>query len=198
MTADSSSAKVIARSGADPFEPASGDDGDVSDSPYAPADRLHEAIQRIHTEASIAWHGTMLQLRADSIPADSAPVEGMPGFRSVELGPLEAVKERKERVPPLLEPLLQMMPGLSAEDLQFSPDGGLVRVPLRGFSALVPDDISPGEQLDRVDIVVKTIERLFGEVDRAVKVGGRPDPFAGWVEISIRTTRPSTEQAGRQ
>ena len=195
LTADSSNAELYVRPGSDVRRTV--DPGEMSlnpdhgDGSYEQAELLRAAIRRVHSEASKARQGVMLQLHADTVPPSAPDVAGLPGFKSIEFDQLGPVKEQKERVPYLLGSILRLFPGLSAEDVEITPEA-VVRAPLHGFKSMMPDDLSRGEQLDRLEFIIKWFQESFGKV-HLVKIGDRPDPFAGWIEIAFQDRNESND-----
>lgn len=188
LTADSSKAELFVRPDYDVRkEP---DPGELSANPahgdgsYDQAELLRAAVRRIHSEASKARHGVMLELHTDTVPSSAPAVGGLPDFKSIEIDQLGPIKEQKDRVPYILDSVLRLFPGLSAEDVEITPEC-VVRAPLYGFKSMIPDDLSRGEQFDRLEFIIKWFQESFGK-DHVVTIGDRPDPFAGWIEIAFQ------------
>lgn len=187
LTADSSEAELFVRPD---YVGKDSDPGKLSANPahgdgsYNQAELLRSAVRCVHSEASKARHGVMLQLHTDIVPPNAPDVAGLPGFKSIEIDQLGPIKEQKDRVPYLLESVLRLFPGLSAEDVEITPEC-VVRARLYGFKSMMPDDLTRGEQLDRLEFILKGFRDTFGE-DHVVTIGGRPDPFAGWIEIAFQ------------
>lgn len=188
LTADSSKAELYVRPDYDgrkdrhpggmSISPAHGDGS------YDQAELLRAAVRRVHSEASKARRGVMLELHADIVPSSAPDVDGLPDFRSVKIDQLGPIKEKKDRVSHILDSVLNLFPGLSAEDVEITPEF-VVRAPLYGFKSMMPDDLSPGEQFDRLEFIIQWFQNSFGK-DHVVTIGGRPDPLAGWIEIAFQ------------
>ena len=188
LTAESSKAELYVRP--DYVEQKDPKPGKISINPahgdgsFDQAELLHAAVRRVHLEASKARRGVMLELHADTVPSSAPDVDGLPNFKSIEINQLGPIKEQKDRVSYILDSVLNLFPGLSAEDVEITPEC-VVRAPLYGFKSMMPDDLSPGEQFDRLNFITKWFEDSFGK-DHVVTVGGRPDPLAGWIEIAFQ------------
>ena len=104
----------------------------------------------------------MLQLKAE---VRKKPIAGVPDDRV-------RIAERRKQISPLLEPLLKLFQGLSAEDIEIDPEC-TVRVPVRGFKYLISEYITLGEQVDRLEDLLTTFSREWQEDGSKVAVGGR-------------------------
>ncbi len=147
---------------------------------------MRRTMRRIHAEASTAApEGTLLQLKAE---VRISPIAGVPDDR-VRIG------ERRERISLLLEPLLKLFQGISAEDIVIDAEY-TVRVPLRGIKYLISEDLPLGEQLDRLEYLLGSFSRQWQESGINVTVGGRPDIFDGWIQMEFPEPRENARRDG--
>lgn len=153
---------------------------------------LRDTMRLIHAKASAAAkEGHLLQLSADDEMRLTTPLnaDGI-SERPLAVDTLGPIKTRKERVSALLESMLQLFPNLSAEDIEIDEEC-TVRAPLRGLKHLIPDDLPPGEQLDRLDILIDMFAGNWAENGVRFSVGGRPDIFDGWLRLEF----PDSDEA---
>lgn len=189
LTSDTAYAGILSAADQDPSTNATSDD-DNGASTVDPNYRermiaLRRTMRRIHAEASAAApEGTMLQLRAE---VRKNPIAGVPDDRV-------RITERRKRISPLLEPLLKLFQGLSAEDIDIDPES-TIRVPIRGFKYLVSEDLPLGEQVDRLEFLLASFARQWSEKGNEVTVGGRPDIFEGWIQIELPDAKPNKRSA---
>ncbi|MEX2298069.1 MAG: hypothetical protein WD715_11665 [Dongiaceae bacterium] len=155
---------------------------------------LRDTMRLIHAKASAAAkEGHLLQLSVDDElrSITSLNADGI-SDRPLAVDTLGPIKTRKKRISPLIEPLLQLFPNLSAEDIEID-DECTVRAPLRGLKHLIPDDLPPGEQLDRLDILIDMYARNWAENGVRFSVGGRPDVFDGWLRMEFPESEDEME-----
>jgi hypothetical protein len=186
LTSDAAYAGLLSAADDDRSTSVSNDD-DIGASTFDPEYRermiaLRRTMRRIHAEASAAApEGLMLQLRAE---VRKKPIAGVPDDRV-------RIAERRKRLSPLLEPLLKLFQGLSAEDIDFDPER-TIRVPIKGFKYLVSEDLPLGEQVDRLEYLLASFSRQWNEKGNEVTVGGRPDMFEGWIQIELPEAKPTS------
>ena len=149
---------------------------------------MRRTMRRIHAEASTAApEGTMLQLKAE---VRKSPIAGVPDDRV-------RIAERRKRISPMLEPLLKLFQGLSAEDVDIDPEC-TIRVPIRGFKYLISEELPLGEQVDRLEHLLTTFSRKWQEDGNKVTVGGRPDIFDGWIQMEFPEPPEKTRPGGNE
>jgi hypothetical protein len=192
LTSDTAYAGILnAADDARSTEPISDDDSGTSTSDPDYRERmvaLRRTMRRIHAEASAAApEGTLLQLKAE---VRKVPIAGVPDDRV-------RIAERRKRISPLLEPLLKLFQGLSAEDIDIDPDR-TIRVPIRGFKYLISEELPLGEQVDRLEHILTTFSRKWQEDGNKVTIGGRPHIFEGWIQMECPEPREGTQRENRK